>query len=510
MDNVMNSGNEPEALTSELSQADIAALGIGAHAMPKKQVKHRLPIIIAAVVFAVLVVALIASFFGARWYYKDKAAPGVHLGDVAVAGQNAAQLKQTVDHEVQNSKVTITDGQGKKATAGFKDLGVKVDTDKTVQDLLAAKGDGAGRVVPFQKADVKLVADVTDLPINTYLTNTFVKDGDKAVPSSVAFDGNSSQFVAAAGHGGRAPEMSGVKNSVNTLIADPGETKTVKVSYKTIDTPVSQSAAQTAADAANKLLANKIVINNGDASQFELPVAQVASWIKPNADLEKGQVNLSIDKNAIAGYINSEMPKQLNQDMVSQQDIVDGNGKVMLTMTKGVNGVKVKDGDAVVNQVYSAMTSGQPATIQAAADITKFDVKQTKSEMRIVVDRSTQTATVYKNDQVVKTFLVCTGKPGGDETTLGNYVIYLRYAVQTMRGPGYVSPNVRWVSYFNGGEGFHTADWNPVGIATGNPSEYGSHGCVNMNVNDAQWIYDNCPQGTLVQVVGDQPAGAVR
>ncbi|WEV75653.1 L,D-transpeptidase [Bifidobacterium sp. ESL0800] len=510
MDNVNNSGNEPEALTSELSQADIAALGISAQAQHEKPDKRRLAIIIAAVVLAVLAVALIASFFTARWYYKDKAAPGVRLGNVAVAGQNAAQLKQTVDHEVQNSKLAISDGQGKKATAGFKDLGVNVDVDKTVRNLMAAKGDGAGRVVPFSKASVKLVAKTDDLPIDTYLTKTFVKDSDQAVPSSVAFDGNSNKFVANAGHGGRAPEMSGVKNSISTLIADPGQTKSVKVTYKTIDTPVSQSTAATAADAANKLLANKIVIGNGDATQFEVPVAQLAAWIKPNTDIEKGQISLGIDKDAITSYINSEMPKQLNQNMVSQQDIVDGTGKVMLTMTKGVNGVKVKDGAAVADQVYNAMTSGQPATIQEAADITKFDVKQQKSEMRIVVDLSSQTATVYKNDQQVKTFLVCTGAPGGDETDLGNYFIYLRYAVQTMRGPGYVSPNVRWVSYFNGGEGFHTADWNPTGIAKGDPAHYGSHGCVNMNVGDAQWIYDNCPQGTLVQVVGSQPSGPVR
>ncbi|MDF7640347.1 L,D-transpeptidase [Bifidobacterium sp. ESL0784] len=509
MDNVINSGNEPEALTSELSQADIAALGVGAPTQSKKKGKRHLGIIIAAIVFAVLIVALVASFFGARWYYKDKAAPGVHLGNVAVAGQNAGQLKQIVDQQARSSKVVITDGQGKKATANFKDLGVKVDTDKTVQNLLAAKGQGAGRVVPFQKTQVKLAANVTDLPIDTYLTNTFVQDGDKAVPSSIAFDGNSKTFVAHAGHGGRSPEMNGVKKSVNTLLSDPGQVRSVRISYKTIDTPITEETARSAADSANKILANKIVVTNGDTGKFEVPVVQLASWIKPDADLEKGTIKLDIDKSAIAGYMNSEMPKHLDQDMVSQQDIVDGSGNVLVTMTKGVNGVKVKDGNAVADQVYNAMTGSQPATVQAAADITKFDVKQTKSEMRIVVDRSTQTATVYKNDQQVQSFPVCTGKPG-HETSLGNYVINVRYTVQTMRGADYVTPNVQWVSYFNGGQGFHGAPWNPTGIGTGDPAGHGSHGCVNMNVSDAKWIFDNCPQGTLVQVVGAQPGGPVR
>ena len=66
------------------------------------------------------------------------------------------------------------------------------------------------------------------------------------------------------------------------------------------------------------------------------------------------------------------------------------------------------------------------------------------------------------------------------------------------------------VGYFNGGEGFHTASWNGYGIAHGDPVHYGSHGCVNMYEADAKWIYDNCPEGTVVQVVGAMPSGAVR
>ena len=47
-------------------------------------------------------------------------------------------------------------------------------------------------------------------------------------------------------------------------------------------------------------------------------------------------------------------------------------------------------------------------------------------------------------------------------------------------GSKYLSPGVKWVGYFNGGEGFHTADWNYYGIQVGDPAHYGSHGCVNM------------------------------
>jgi lipoprotein-anchoring transpeptidase ErfK/SrfK len=79
-----------------------------------------------------------------------------------------------------------------------------------------------------------------------------------------------------------------------------------------------------------------------------------------------------------------------------------------------------------------------------------------------------------------------------------------------MRGADYLSKGVKWISYYNGGEGFHAAPWNVTGIAKGDPVNYGSHGCINMTPSDAQWIYENAPVGTMVKVIGAQPTAAVR
>lgn len=61
-----------------------------------------------------------------------------------------------------------------------------------------------------------------------------------------------------------------------------------------------------------------------------------------------------------------------------------------------------------------------------------FKTVQKKSEYRIVVDRTAQTATVYHNDEAVKTFPVCTGTTGKHETDLGTFYIYLKYQIQDM------------------------------------------------------------------------------
>lgn len=479
---------------------------------PRKRIWLR----ILLIVLAVLVVAVVAGFFTARWYYQDKAAPGVMFAGKSVAGQDSGQLAATVKNAVENTKITVTDSQGNTVTASLKDLGVTVNQKQTVSALLSAKdGNPFVRVNPLNKQNVKLVATVDKLALSEYLTGKLIPNDSQAIASTIAFDQTSKQFTVTVGRGGQAPVVNNVTKAIDQAIDTPGTTRTASVTYTQTDMPISEAAATTAADQANAGLGLSITINNGDATTYKVPAETIASWTVTTADPAKGTIAVSYNKQAISDFMNSELGNHLNQTKTNQVDLVDTAGNVIMTKTKGVNGVTIKDTATVADQVYSALSSNRSATLTVASDITKFGTDQQTVTWKIVVDRSKQTATVYNNDQVVQTFNVCTGKTGKHETTPGNYFIYLKYQVQDMRGTNddgsqYVSPGVKWVSYFNGGQGFHTASWNAAGIASGDPTGHGSHGCVNMNEADAKWIYDNCPEGTLVQVIGNQPTSPVR
>ena len=467
-------------------------------------------VIICLAVFVLLVVMVLATFFTARWYFSDKAAPGVAIGDHVVTGQNADELNATVEQVVADSTITITDDEGKNVEASLSDLGVQVDVEDTVQQLLAAKGDDEyARLNPFVTTKVQLEATRDPLALGEFLTEKLVEEDQQAVPATIAFDDANATFTVSEGKSGVAPKTQAVDELVDTLIADPGSQNTVTVEYNDVDPPVSNDTAKQAADEANKRLANDITVGNGSGKTFTIPHDQIANWIKPVTDPGAGTITFDYDEQGIKDFLAEQLPQQLNQQKVDQEDVVDTNGTVLLTTVKGVDGVNVADTSSVINSVVDALNKGTSANFTAPVDVTQFAVKQTVSHMRVVVDRSTQTATVYQDDQPIKTFNVCTGKPS-TQSDLGTFVIYLRYNSTTMRGPGYVTPNVRWVSYYNGGEGFHAAPWNTTGIATGDPGSHGSHGCVNMYEADAKWIYDNVPAGSVVQVVGAMPSGPVR
>ena len=476
----------------------------------------RLWLRILLIVLAVLAVAAVAGFFTARWYYQDKAAPGVMFAGASVAGQNSEQLAATVKSAVENTKITVTDSQGNAVTASLKDLGVNVNQKQTVSALIAAKdGNPFVRINPFSKQNVKLSATADKLALSQYLTGKLIPNDSQAIASTIAYDQTSQKFTVTVGRGGQAPVTDSVVKAIDQALDTPGTTRTASITYTQTDMPISEAAATTAADQANAGLGLSITINNGDATTYKIPAATIASWTVTTADPAKGTIAVSYNKQAISDYMNGELGNHLNQTKTNQVDLVDTSGNVIMTKTKGMNGVTIKDTATVADQVYSALSANRSATLTVASDVTKFDTEQQTVTWKIVVDRSKQTATVYNNDQVVQTFNVCTGKTGKHETTPGNYFIYLKYQVQDMRGTNddgsqYLSPGVKWVSYFNGGQGFHTANWNAAGIASGDPTGHGSHGCVNMNEADAKWIYDNCPDGTLVQVVGAQPTAPVR
>ena len=476
----------------------------------------RVWLIVLLSILGVIVVAAVAGFFTARWYYQDKAAPGITFAGVSVAGQNRAQLADTVKQAVNATKITVTDQQGNTVTASLKDLGVTVNEQQTVSELVSAKNANPFmRINPFAKQSVKLAATTDKLALSEYLTGKLITPDQQAIASTISYDDASSKFVVNAGRGGQTPVIDTVTKAVDQAIDQPGSVRTASVSYTQTDMPISEAAAAQAADQANAGLALTVTVNNGDATTYKIPAATIASWTTTTADPAKGTIAVSYNKQAISEYMAGELGRHLNQTKTNQVDIVDASGNVIMTKTKGVNGVAIKDTATVADQVYSALSGNRSATLTVASDVTKFDTEQQKVTWKIVVDRSKQTATVYNNDQVVQTFNVCTGKTGKHETTPGNYFIYLKYKVQDMRGSNddgsrYLTPGVKWISYFNGGQGFHTANWNASGIASGDPTGHGSHGCVNMNEADAKWIYDNCPEGTLVQVVGAQPTSPVR
>lgn len=117
----------------------------------------------------------------------------------------------------------------------------------------------------------------------------------------------------------------------------------------------------------------------------------------------------------------------------------------------------------------------------------------------IDVDLSRQQLVAFEDGAVVFSAPVATGKDGF-ETPTGTFDIYTKLPKQTMRGTigdeTWVVPNVPNVMYINGSVALHGAYWHNLfgsGVRL-------SHGCVNLPLDAAAWLYKWAPVGTTVVV----------
>jgi L,D-transpeptidase-like protein len=118
---------------------------------------------------------------------------------------------------------------------------------------------------------------------------------------------------------------------------------------------------------------------------------------------------------------------------------------------------------------------------------------------RIDVDLSAQQLTAYEGDTPVFHAPVATGKDGFNTPT-GSYAIYSKYPIESMAGSAggetWYVPDIPWVQYVVGGVALHGTYWH---------DQWGtgfrlSHGCINLNIDDAQWLYEWADVGTSVNI----------
>jgi lipoprotein-anchoring transpeptidase ErfK/SrfK len=111
----------------------------------------------------------------------------------------------------------------------------------------------------------------------------------------------------------------------------------------------------------------------------------------------------------------------------------------------------------------------------------------------IDVDLSQQRVYAYAGDTLMNSFVVSTGT-WQTPTVTGKFKIWIKVRSQAMTGPGYYLPDVPFVMFFYKSYGLHGTYWHNN---FGTPM---SHGCVNLSIPDAEWLYNFSSVGTVVNV----------
>lgn len=224
------------------------------------------------------------------------------------------------------------------------------------------------------------------------------------------------------------------------------------------------------------------------------------------------EMNLAID-----GKVRSATRKSLNKTIKETDDskyvIVTKTSNRMLNVRKGPS-VSYKDiGDVYTSEIYKIHGS----KITKGTTWYKIEYKPGKygyisgdyaSQDFVLLDISSQNIKLYRDGQVIFNVPTITGnKSKGYDTRLGvfkigNKISYLTQGqrIHLSKYDAYVD---YWIPFIRETYGFHDADWRSIKQIS-NGTTYlknGSHGCVNMLLEDAKFFYDNVYKNLEVHIV---------
>lgn len=455
---------------------------------------HRKVFIILAIILAVILLGV----GGFIWFYNGRAMPNVSVAGADVSSQTDSAIRDAVNKQASNIGITF-DLNGEKKTIPAKDLGVTVNTDATVQNVLNARRSGNlwQNLLVTQNINVPLVLNSDPGVLIDYVKKTYPDLYVNAKEPEVVFNEDAGKYEVKAGEAGKGLDMQAFQRTLNEIAQQP-QNYTFKVTSAPTQPILDQSKLATAADKANQMIQQKVEFKlNGEVIYTAEP-AQIASWIHFVPDAASGNVNIEVDKAGVEQFINDSVAPTVASSPVDRKVVVDSSTGAETVLQQGRSGSQLQDAGGLANNVVNALNQNQPIVQDVTIETAPFKtVTMTGSGKWIEVDLTKQRLTLYIGNQVVDSFLASTGT-ARTPTEVGEFAIYSKVASMTMTGTiagdYFYLPNVKWVNFFNGGAAIHGTYWHNN---FGHPM---SHGCVNLSEANAKIVYDFAPVGTKVIV----------
>lgn len=250
-----------------------------------------------------------------------------------------------------------------------------------------------------------------------------------------------------------------------------------------------------ACEAMNKYLAASITYTFGSATEV-VDKALISQWLTTDENMA-----VTFNTDSVSEYIQGLASKYNTYQR--QRTFTSGSGN-SVTVEGGDYGW-ILDKDAEYEALVASIQNGEvvtkePAYSQTAASHDGADWGSTYVE----VDLTNQYMYLFVNGSVVVSGPIVTGKPSaGDATPQGVYSIKYCQRNATLRGPKKPDGSYEWespVSFwmpFNGGIGLHDAPWQAA-FGGSRYLTHGSHGCVNLQYDVAQTVFNNVQAGTPV------------
>lgn len=540
----MAAENGSESMTNVTEPASL-----GGPSRPTGRHGRRRALLIVIAILAVIAVALTGGAMAYAKQFDDRALPGTTVLGQDVAGKSADEISALVATKGGDVSVAVTAGD-EEIEVTLSDLGVTVDADATAKaaldrensltDVISSTWSGEHPVTPVVSVDDAAVAD--------FAKGLVPQDKTVPVDAQVTFDEDTQTWNTVPGRNGQGVDPKVLVDTV-TEKAPALESFSVEQPIEKIAPAITTEEAEKTVGTISSLLEQPMSIQGADDTTHEVSAERRSGWLSVGPDKAGESLTISVDEDAVREWVSGRASDDAEEakDGIEQ---VDEDGKVVKVVAEKKDGLTITNTDAVADELIAALQGTTPLeaafeTQKITADVNKVDApkdpddekaedKDKKDEDKdaakdeknkeekdtakdsdekapadkptgekwIDVNLSNKTVTAYVGDTPVWGPRSIVDGKEGNETVTGSFEIYLRYDRQDMTNAAfypeghekyYLTPDVPWVQYFHNGYGFHGAPWrSSFGYS-------GSHGCINMTVSDAKWLYDWASIGTRVE-----------
>jgi len=413
-------------------------------------------------------------------------APGTAVAGVSVGGMTPGAAAAAIQSHLDRTSITVTRA-GVSATLTGADLGAKVDARALADSAfrehpmwnLGAWFSGT-RQAPVKLDEARATAALREAAPSLY---------EDAVDATVRFDAASGHYVTTPSAEGTKIDLDAVTAAVQEAFSHGAATVSLESAQIPAPPSISTDTAKSTAAKLNTLL-DDVGFYVGTERTVPVERAVAASWltISPAGN----GFTISADTAAIQKVVDT-LADEVDRGVQNGTAITDTAGKVLATQVQTLDGRTLGDTSGVAASFAEQLARADgvyqlPVTVEKATT--------TKISRSAVVDLSEQRAYFYQNGKLWRTYLVSTGAVG-HATPTGYFRVFAKVRMQDMGcfpGAEYCTKNVPWVTYFAPDVGFHGTYWH------NNFGHRMSHGCVNMPIDVAKYIYEWAPYGMEVTV----------
>ncbi len=449
--------------------------------------------------FILLVNALLGALF------EGQMMPGVTIAGQSVVWKTQNQTRQLINKPPDNYKLTVVVNKQQFPASG-SDLGVSYDINATTA---LAYGVGhswlplADVVRSIGRGDISYVYKLDRLKLSHFADQLAASVGKPAINATLkVVDG---KIEPVPDQNGLTIESDNLEQLITNSLSN-GEGPVIHAQPQVLVADVQTTQLSGAEQQANAYLNRTISLSYNDKT-YTASTADIGHWLSFNPGTTpqtKHNLEVTIDKTQVKGWVQS-VANDINIQPKNKQ-ITVSNGVSSVTQ-EGSDGLAV-DQDKTTDAIVASITNNQNLSYAIPTYTVAFKTQTTyagglSDDRYIEVNLSSQHLWVYQDHKVVYSSPVTSGATGAVFATVtGIFHIYYKTTNTYLNGHPYGYNYNVFVQYwmpFYLGYGLHDASWRS---SFGGSDYYygGSHGCVNLPLATATFLYSWADVGTTVWV----------